>query len=47
MGGVRIKRKAIVGACALVNKDIPEKATAVGIPCRIISAFDFIEATDK
>ena len=35
--GVVIGKKAIVGACALVNKDIPEGATAVGIPCRIIS----------
>lgn len=46
-GGVRIKRKAIVGACALVNKDIPEGATAVGVPCRIISGSDFTETADK
>lgn len=34
--GIRIGRNAIVGACTLVNKDIPEGATAVGIPCRIV-----------
>lgn len=34
-GGTTIGRNAIVGACTLVNKDIPEGATAVGIPCRI------------
>lgn len=31
-----IGKDAIVGACTLVNKDIPDGATAVGIPCKII-----------
>lgn len=31
-----IGKDAIVGACTLVNKDIPDGATAVGIPCRIL-----------
>lgn len=35
-GGITIKQHAVVGACALVNKDVPEGATAVGVPCRII-----------
>lgn len=34
--GVCIDEDAVVGACALVNKDIPKGATAVGVPCRII-----------
>ena len=34
--GVCIGKHAVVGACALVNKDIPPYATAVGVPCRII-----------
>lgn len=34
--GVTIGENAIVGACALVNRDIPAGATAVGVPCRII-----------
>lgn len=34
--GVCIGENSIVGACSLVNKDIPNGATAVGIPCRII-----------
>lgn len=34
--GVCIGNGAIVGACALVNQNIPENATAVGIPCRIM-----------
>ncbi|MCF0127946.1 MAG: acyltransferase [Pseudobutyrivibrio sp.] len=34
--GVRIGAGGIIGACALVNKDVPEGTTAVGIPCRII-----------
>ena len=33
---ITIGKNAIVGACTLVNKDIPEGATVVGIPCRII-----------
>ena len=31
-----IGKDAIVGACTLVNKDIPDGPTAVGIPCRIL-----------
>ena len=34
--GVRIGENAVIGACTLVNKDIPDNATAVGVPCRII-----------
>lgn len=34
--GITIGRNAIVGACTLVNKDIPDGATAVGVPCRIV-----------
>ncbi|MBQ9360936.1 MAG: acyltransferase [Lachnospiraceae bacterium] len=33
--GVRIGNRAIIGACSLVNRDIPDGATAVGVPCRI------------
>jgi len=35
-GGVSIGENAIVGACTMVNRDIPDGATAVGVPCRII-----------
>lgn len=35
-GGITISKDAAVGACALVNRNVPENATAVGIPCRII-----------
>lgn len=34
--GVRIDKNAVVGACTLVNKDIPDGCTAVGVPCKII-----------
>lgn len=34
--GVTIGRNAVIGACALINRDVPAGATAVGIPCRII-----------
>ena len=35
--GVTIGENAVIGACALVNKDIPDNATAVGVPCKVIS----------
>ena len=34
--GVTIGENAVVGACTLVNKDVPAGATAVGVPCRVI-----------
>ena len=34
--GIVIGENSVIGACTLVNKSIPENATAVGIPCRII-----------
>ena len=34
--GVIVGRNAVIGACTLVNCDVPEGATAVGVPCRII-----------
>ena len=35
--GVTIGENAVIGACTLVNKSIPDGATAVGVPCRIIT----------
>lgn len=35
-GGVHIGNGSIIGACTLVNRNIPEGKTAVGIPCRIL-----------
>lgn len=34
--GVTIHKNAVIGACALVNKDIPENTTAMGVPCKIV-----------
>ena len=34
--GVTIGKNAVIGACTLVNRDVPPGATAVGTPCRII-----------
>lgn len=33
---VIIGEKSIIGACTLVNKDIPSYSTAYGIPCKVI-----------
>lgn len=38
--GVTIHENAIVGACCLVNRDVPAGKVAVGIPCRIIEKRD-------
>ena len=32
-----IGKDAVVGACTLVNKSIPDGATAVGVPAKIIN----------
>ena len=34
--GVTIGKGAVVGACSLVNRNVPEGCTAIGVPCRII-----------
>ncbi len=34
--GVTIGKHAVVGACTLVNQNVPENAIAVGVPCKII-----------
>lgn len=36
MPGVTIGEDAIVGACSFVNKDIPDKAVAFGIPVKVV-----------
>lgn len=36
VNGGGISKNAIIGACSLVNADVPEGATAVGVPCKII-----------
>lgn len=36
--GVTIGEKAIVGACALVNKDVAPNTVVVGVPCKPIRA---------
>lgn len=36
LGGVRIGHNARIGANAVVIKDVPDNATAVGVPARII-----------
>jgi len=34
--GITVGEGAVVGACTLVNKSIPDGVTVVGVPCRII-----------
>lgn len=35
--GITIGKNAVVGACSLINKNVPDGATAVGIPCKILT----------
>lgn len=38
--GVTIGRSSIIGAGAVVTKDIPEKSFAVGVPAKVIKTFE-------
>lgn len=38
--GVHIGKEAIIGACTLVNCNVPDGCTAVGVPCRILQKTD-------
>ena len=44
MPGVSIGNNFIIGAGAVVSKDIPDNSVAVGVPARVIkSADDYLE----
>jgi acetyltransferase-like isoleucine patch superfamily enzyme len=34
--GVKIGARAVVGACSVVTKDVPDNVIAAGNPCRVI-----------
>jgi len=36
IGGIRVGNRARIGANAVVNKDVPDGGTAVGVPARVI-----------
>jgi len=38
--GVTIGKRSIIGAGALVNKDVPPHSVAVGVPARVIKSTD-------
>lgn len=46
IGDVRIGAGARIGANAVVVHDVPAGATAVGIPARVVSAAEDVEADD-
>lgn len=37
MPGVTIGKRCVIGAGAVVSKDIPDNSVAVGVPARVIS----------
>jgi putative colanic acid biosynthesis acetyltransferase WcaF len=40
MPGIRVGARAIVGACSVVTKDVPEDVVAAGNPCRVLRSRD-------
>ena len=42
--GVRIGRKAVVGAGSVVSRSIPDYCIAVGNPARVVKRFDSISS---
>lgn len=45
VGNVRIGKHCVIGANAVVTKDIPDYSVAVGIPAKVIKMFDFKNGT--
>lgn len=43
MPGVTIGKNAVIGAFSFVNNDVPENATAVGVPAKIIKLLNSIK----
>jgi lipopolysaccharide O-acetyltransferase len=43
--GVRIGDGVVVGAGAVVTKDVPDYCIAVGVPAKIIKQYDFVNST--
>jgi len=41
MGGVKIGKHAVIGANAVVTKDVPPFSVAVGSPAKVIKTYDF------
>lgn len=47
IGGIRVGKNAFVGANSVVLQDVPDNATAVGIPARIIKKENITEVNTK
>jgi acetyltransferase-like isoleucine patch superfamily enzyme len=47
IGGVHIGDQAVIGAGAVVTKNIPPRCVAVGVPARVVRSFDEPETADE
>lgn len=47
LAGVTIGDNTIIGACSLVNRDIPSNVVAAGVPCKVICTLDEYRAKHK
>jgi acetyltransferase-like isoleucine patch superfamily enzyme len=45
LGGVSIGDQAVIGAGAVVTRDIPPRCVAVGVPARVVRSFDSPDAS--
>lgn len=46
--GVTVGNKVIIGAGAIVTKDIPDNSVAVGVPARVIkTAYEYLEKAKR
>lgn len=41
--GITVGRNSVVGACSLVNRDIPDNVVAFGVPARVIKKIEVSE----
>ena len=43
MPGVTIGKNAVIGAFSFVNQDVPDNATAVGVPAKVVKVLNSVE----
>ena len=47
IGGIRVGKNSVIGANAVVNKDIPPNSVAVGVPAKVIKQLKILKVNTK